>query len=191
MNDFFGFIKKYLTFIENGGNFKKPLSWLYGIVAVVNLIFPLVLLYGAISNRIFSAGSQVILLFIIIWLIIVFAALVSFMLWWDRKNKIATYVNSEKSEFVIIPVFAHIIQTVGEWFGTWIAIVGTLSSLLVAIFLGPEGAYFMRSLGLGIAAGGWLSVIIFPIFGFLTIVFARFLSEQFRVFAAIANNTKK
>jgi len=38
---------------------------------------------------------------------------------------------------------------------------------------------------------GWLFTILMPIYGFLIIVTTRFLAEQFRALASIANNTRK
>ncbi len=189
-NKFFTFIKPYLSFIDNGDLYRKPFSWLYIVFAVLNLLLPVYILYMAISNGIFNGQFKFILVFLLAWIIIAFASWVSFQLWWDRKSKI-NETSVAEDDFVATPVFSHLIQTMGEWIGTWVAIVGFGLALIMTIFLGEEGSFFAKSMGLNFIGTGFMSIIIMPIYGFLIIVGSRFLSEQFRALAAIANNTKK
>ena len=189
-NKFFTFIKPYLSFIDNGHLFRKPFSWLYIILAVLNLILPIYLLYQAISNKIFDASAKYVVVFLLIWIIIAFVSWISFQLWWDRKSKVIS-TSIESDEFVATPVFSHFIQTLGEWLGTWIGIVGFSFALLSTIILGGEGNNLSSQLGIDFLGTGFLSIFLMPIYGFLIIVVARFLAEQFRAFASIANNTKK
>ena len=189
-NKFFTFIKPYLSFIDNGQLYRKPFSWLYILLAIINLILPIFIFYQAVVNKIFDAQAKFIIVFLLTWIIIAFASWVSFQLWWDRKSKvISTAVESD--EFVATPVFSHFIQTLGEWLGTWIGIVGFGTALLTTIILGGEGNSLTAQLGLDFMGTGFLSIVLMPIFGFLIIVAARFLAEQFRALASIANNTKK
>ncbi len=189
-NKFFTFIKPYLSFIDNGHLYRKPFSWLYILLAIINLILPIFIFYQAVVNKIFDAQAKFIIVFLLVWIIIAFASWVSFQLWWDRKSKvISTAVESD--EFVATPVFSHFIQTLGEWLGTWIGIVGFGTALLTTIILGGEGNSLSAQLGLDFMGTGFLSIVLMPIFGFLIIVAARFLAEQFRALASIANNTKK
>jgi len=189
-NKFFTFIKPYLTFIDNGHLYRKPFSWLYTLLAVVNLILPIYIFYQAADNRIFDAPAKFIIVFLLVWIIIAFASWISFQLWWDRKSKVIT-TSSEGDEFVATPVFSHLIQTIGEWLGTWIGIVGFSVALLTTLILGDEGYYLSSLLGLGFMKTGFLFIILMPIFGFLIIVATRFLAEQFRALSSIANNTRK
>ena len=124
------------------------------------------------------------------WIIIAFASCVSFQLWWDRKSKIIN-TSVEGAEFVATPVFSHLIQTIGEWLGTWIGIVGFGTALLTTIILGDDGNYISRQIGFGFLETGWLFIVLMPIYGFLIIVATRFLAEQFRALSSIANNTRK
>jgi len=189
-NKFFTFIKPYLSFIDNGHLYRKPFSWLYTLLAVVNLILPLYIFYQAADNRIFDLPAKFIIVFLLVWIIIAFASWVSFQLWWDRKSKVIS-TSSEGDEFVATPVFSHLIQTIGEWLGTWIGIVGFSVALLTTLILGDEGYYLSRQLGLGFMKTGFLFIILMPIYGFLIIVATRFLAEQFRALSSIANNTRK
>jgi len=89
------------------------------LLAVLNLFFPIFIFYKAADNTIFDAPAKFIFAFLLIWLIISFASWVSFQLWWDRKTKV-TNTSVKGDEFVSTPVFSHLIQTLGEWIGTWI-----------------------------------------------------------------------
>lgn len=188
-NKFFTFIKPYLSFIDKGDFFRKPFSWLYIAFAVLNLILPFYILYTAIDNNIFDTfytPAKFIIVFILVWIVIAFASWVCFQLWWDRKNKV-TETSVENSEFVATPVFAHFIQTFGEWIGTWIGIVGFFVALLATIILGSDTA----AIGVPFIQSGIAFIILMPIYGFLIVVGSRFLAEMCRALASIANNTKK
>ena len=189
-NKFFKFIKPYLSFIDNGHLYRKPFSWLYTLLAVVNLILPIYIFYKAVDNNIFDAPAKFVIVFLLVWLIIAFASWVSFQLWWDRKTKVTT-TSVEGDEFVATPVFSHLIQTLGEWLGTWIGIVGFSVALLTTIILGDEANYLSYQIGIPFLESGFLFVILMPIYGFLIIVGTRFLAEQFRALSSIANNTRK
>ncbi len=189
-NKFFTFIKPYLSFIDKGHFYRKPFSWLYTIIAVVNLIVPFLIFFKALDSNVFDAPAKFVFAFLLVWLIIAFASWVSFQLWWDRKTKVSA-TSTEDDEFIATPVFSHLIQTLGEWFGTWIAIVGSTVALLTTIILGDEASSIDSLLNIPILETGIAAIILMPIYGFLIIVSARFLAEQFRALSTIANNTKK
>jgi hypothetical protein len=189
-NKFFTFIKPYLSFIDNGDLYRKPFSWLYALLAIINLIVPIYVFYQAVDNRIFDSPAKFVIIFLLVWVIIAFAGWLSFQLWWDRKSKVISTSNVG-DEFVATPVFSHLIQTIGEWLGTWIGIVGFSVALLTTLILGDEGYNLSRQLGLGFMETGVLFIILMPVYGFLIIVATRFLAEQFRALSSIANNTRK
>lgn len=189
-NKFFTFIDPYLSVIDTGKFFRRPFAWLYSVIALLNLIIPFYLLYVAIDNRIFKAPGKFVFVFILVWLTIVLASWISFQIWWDRKDKV-NLSSSIGDDFIATPVFSHFIQTMGEWIGTWIGLVGFVFALVATVFLGKEGYQLGRQLGLGFLNIGFLSIILMPIYGFLIIIVSRFLAESFRALVAIANNTKK
>jgi hypothetical protein len=189
-NKFFTFIKPYLSFIDNGHLYRKPFSWLYTLLAVVNLIVPIYIFNKAADNSIFDLPGKFIIVFLLLWLIIAFASWVSFQLWWDRKTKVTT-TSVEGDEFVATPVFSHFLQTLGEWLGTWIGIVGFFVALLTTIILGDDAYNLSYLIGIPFLETGFPYVILMPIYGFLIIVGTRFLAEQFRALSSIANNTRK
>jgi len=189
-NKFLTFIKPYLSYIDNGHFFRKPFSWLYSILAVINLLFPLVVIYKASDNRIFDSQGKFIAVFLLVWIVVAFAGWISFQLWWDRKAKISTS-SAAGDEFIATPVFSHFIQTLGEWIGTYIGLVGFCFALFTTLFLGGEGYYMSGSIGIPFMESGWVSVIVMPVTGFLIIVISRFLAEQIKALSSIANNTRK
>jgi hypothetical protein len=192
-NKFLTFIRPYLSFIDNGHFFRKPFSWLYTLLAIVNLLIPIYVLYQASHNGIFDYNTaKIIVVFLLLWVIVVFAGWVGFQLWWDRKSKI-DMSSTAGDEFIATPALSHFIQTLGEWIGTWIGLVGFGFALLTTIILGNEGYYFSEIIGIPYlnTNSGWMAILTMPIVGFLIIVFSRFLAEQIRALSAIANNTKK
>lgn len=189
-NKIFNFIAPYLSFIDNGSMFRKPFMWLYRVLAAVNLIWPLYILYTALDGNLFKSQGKMIFVFILIWITIAFAGWISFQLWWDRSKKVEQ-ASSASNDFVATPVFSHFIQTLGEWAGIWVGFVGFVFALLVTIIIGQQGAYMGQMLGLGFLKTGVWSIILMPVYGYLTIVLARFLAEQWRAVVAIAINTKR
>jgi len=191
-NKFLTFIRPYLSFIDNGHFFRKPFSWLYTLLAIVNLLIPIYVFDQASHNGIFYNNTAKIIVFLLLWVIVVFAGWVGFQLWWDRKSKI-DMSSTAGDEFIATPALSHFIQTLGEWIGTWIGLVGFGFALLTTIILGNEGYYFSEIIGIPYfdTNSGWMAILTMPIVGFLIIVFSRFLAEQIRALSAIANNTKK
>lgn len=189
-NKFFNFIAPCLSFIDNGSIFRKPFKWLYMVIAAVNLIWPLYILYVALDSNLFKAQGKFIFVFILMWITIAFAGWISFQLWWDRSNKVEEAFPANK-DFVSTPVFSHFIQTLGEWAGIWVGFVGFVFALLATIVLGQQGGYLGQMLGLGFLKIGIWSMILMPIQGFLIIILARFMAEQWRALVTIAINTKK
>ena len=190
-NEFFTFIKPYLSYIDKGNLYRIPFSWLYTLMAILNLLVPFYCLYMAIDRHVYNAPAKFVFLGLFVWLLVAFAGWVSFQLWWDRRLKVSTS-SIEGDDFVATPVFSHFIQTMGEWLGSWIAIVGCGVAILTTLILRNEGNFIIREMGLpDFLIGGMTSIIAMPLLGFLIIVFSRFLAEQFRALSSIANNTRK
>ena len=187
---FFTFIKPYLSFIDDGHFYRKPFSWLYILIAILNLLVPLDVLYRAFDHRMFDAPANYVITFLLVWLVIAFVSWLSFQLWWDRKEKVKN-ITGEGDRYTATYGFAHFIQTLGEWLGTWIGLVGGSVALLTSVILGDEGRYLTRELGYDFLQSGLLFIVLMPIYGFLIVVGTRYLAEQGRALVTIANNTEK
>lgn len=186
---FFTLIKPCLSMIDNGDLFRKPISWFYMLLAVINLMLPIYIFSIALDNHIFDLKAKHAFVFLLIWIVIAFISWISFQLWWDRKSKVICS-STEGDKFVATPVFAHFIQTLGEWLGIWIGIGGTAFTLFTKLFLGDDARYLTRMFKLDFLDGPALFIVM-PICGFLIIIITKFMAEQFMALSVIANNTKK
>lgn len=108
----------------------------------------------------------------------------------DRKSKIFS-TSSEGDDFIAIPVFSHFIQTLGEWIGSWLVIVGFLISLTTLLIFNKEMKILSSLADIPIIENQIMFLITVPIIGFLIIVITRFIAEQSRALASIANNIRK
>jgi len=124
MEKFLYFFKPYFDYIDRGSLFKKPFYWLYTVLAALNLLAPLVILFGAVSNNIFELPVKFTLAFLLIWIIASCAFWLGFQLWWNRRDKVIES-STEGGAFVATPVFAHFIQTLGEYYGSLVAVLFT------------------------------------------------------------------
>lgn len=180
----FNFARPYLDFIGKG----KIYSFVYFVMAVVNLFLPFVILYKAIEWQIFSAGPEYVFAFIFSWLVIVFACWIGFQIWWNRRSKVSDIA---ASEFIATLIFSEILQTFGEWLGTFIAIVGAGVGLIATIALGDMAYYLFEAINMSFLGYGATVIIAGPLTGIFIIIIFRFFAEQLRLFAALANNTKE
>lgn len=189
-NIFLSFFKPVFDYIDSGALFRDPFKWLYGAAAILNLLFPFLVLYGFTETGIFSFGGKFATFAILITLILIAAGWFSFQLWWNRMDKVAK-ITTPNDDFALTPVFAHLIQTSGEWFGCYIAIVGTLASLFATILLNGEGDQILSNSPLSFMSASVAGIITMPITGFFVICFSRFSAEMAKALVCIANNTKK
>jgi len=180
----FTFARPYIELIDSGRLF----GLVYYIMAILNVLIPFVLLYQMIDSGMFKMDAKYVLAFILTWLVAAFAFWIGFQLWWVRRKKTITHA---ASEFSATPIFSEILQTFGEWLGTLIGIIGAGGGLITTIFLGNRANSLFRMMGMGFLNYGILTVIIAPVIGFFIIILFRFLGEQLRIVAALANNTKE
>ena len=185
-NKFLTFLNPYLSYIDNGNFYRKSFIWLYVLIAIMNLITPFYF-YFKLDINIFDLESEFVITFILLWSIFFLVSWFSFLIWWNRKSKLETIIN-ENDDFFVIPILSHFIQTLGEWIGTWIGIVG----FFVPIILHEKVAYLYRALDIEfLETSSQFGILLMPIYGFIIIVFSRFIAEFYRVLCSIANNTKK
>jgi hypothetical protein len=191
MNKFLTFFDPFFAYIDAGKIFRKPFSWLYGLIAIFNAIFPFIVLYWIIGLFKHLEGQQIFGL-ILLWLVILAAGWFSFQLWWNRMGKVDK-LTTDSDEFVVTPVYAHLLQTFGEWLGCYVAIVGALAALLTWIFIDSSvtGRLFSQMGGESLFGFGIAGILVAPIYGFLILVSFRFIAEIAKALASIANNTKK
>jgi hypothetical protein len=180
------YIDAYISLIDSGKFFYKPFFWIYTLAAVASLVIPVILFVMLLNEGVFSAPSKIIAVSLLNWLFIAFAGWVAFKIWWDRKNKVHD-ITKRSMEFVAIPIFSHLIQTVGESLGVVIAITGLGKHLISTIFFGATSVFIAPGLYLPSIA----FIVIMPILGFLVVVFFRVFAESLKALVTIAINTRK
>ena len=180
----FTFARPYLELIDS----EKLFGLVYYIMAILNAIPPLWLLYQIIDSGILKLGGKFAVAAVLLWLVAAFAFWIGFQLWWARRKKPSALA---ASDFSTTPIFSEILQTFGEWLGTLIGIIGAGGSLITTIFFGSSAGDLLRMMGMSFLNNGLMNVIIAPLAGFFIIVSSRFMGEQMRIFAALANNTKE
>ena len=181
MNIFTGFAAPYFNLIDSGALYRRPFVILYMVFAGLNLLSIL-----GVLGFMFKGGIAL----IITGLFTIFALWVGFQLWWNRREKVNAFV-TPGSEFVALPVFSHLWQTIGEWMGTFIAIAGTGASL--GGLIGSIGSSERGSYGDPMAVFsqlGFAGLIACPLGGFIILILSRAIAEQIRALVAVANNTK-
>jgi len=182
---FFTFSNPYLDFIGKG----KVFYLVYVVMAVINLLLPFAILYKVINSGFFKlANAEFVSVFILSWLVVVFACWIGFQIWWNRRTKVSIIGTSE---FIATPIFSEILQTFGEWLGTFIGIIGAGVGLIATLVLGNSANYIFEIIGMGFLSYGAMVIIMGPVMGFFIIITFRFLAEQLRIFAALANNTRE
>ncbi len=189
-NVFFTFFKPALAFVDDGSFFRRPISWLYYVLAILNLILPIYILVTSIDNNVFDMSGGAIVTFILVWLVLVFTCWLGFQLWWDRSSKVSKVTKSDE-DYIATPVFSHFIQTAGEWLGLFYALVGFAFALFATIIIGDNANMLSMRMDLGFLDAGIEHIILKPVYGFLLVVVFRVIAEIFRALTAIANNTKR
>ena len=195
-NKFFSFINPFLQYIDNGNFFKNPIIAVYAVFAFLFLLIPFsVLIKSGAFNSDYLTGKDFFAL-ILMWLFIAFNSWVCFQILWNRRKELKNKIN-ESDDYMATPIIAHLIKTLGEVIGTTTVIVGVGMSLILAIFYDGysnsiysvvrEIPFFNRR----IFGNQFLNILIFPLYGYIIIIFFKFLSETISVLTSIANNTKK
>jgi len=181
---FLGFAKPYFDFIGKG----KIYIIIYIFMAIITLVIPFAVIFVVVYLGFLQySGARIIVSFILSWLIIAFACWIGFQLWWYRKSSLKKI---ESADFIATPIISDIFQTFGEWLGTLIAIIGAGVGIIALIFLRGSSEYLFDNFGLVFMEYSPLMIVICPVAGFFIIILFRFIAEQFRIFASIANSTK-
>lgn len=175
-------INPVLRYIDSGKFFREPFKWVYYILGVLNVIIPYKLIAMISEYGRYLDGKYMTCLVLLTIISIPFA-FYGAMLWIKRGNELKRDAG-DGSRFIAIPIVANFVQTSGEWLGYLMGVGGFITALMLLLFGGRELGYFLPM------DVNPLSLIAFPICGFLIVVFARFIAESFLALASIANNTQ-
>ena len=91
-NKLFAFFEPVWRFIDNGSFFREPFRWLYVAIAILNLLFPLVAIFGTIGSGVFKYMSGgAIFAAILVFILLIALGIMSFVLWMDRQKKLTGF----------------------------------------------------------------------------------------------------
>jgi len=180
----------FFNYIDSGKFFRQPFKYLYYIIGVLCLIFPIYVLIKLIDSGIFSVFSaSVIFAVILVWLLLVAVMIGLFMLWFNRAQRLNILL-PEQTKFVAVPVLANFIQTLGEAVGLFVSVFGFVATLIVVLFslASPEIQYVMGYVGLPVGVS-FMGAVYLLIVGVVIMLGSRFFSEMVLAIADIANKT--
>lgn len=182
MEKILNLIDPALKYIDSGSFFRQPFKWLYYIIGIANILIPIVLISITSDLGKYASGKLVTCLVLLI-IISIPLAFFGAMIWIKRGNNLNNDA-SNNSRFIAIPILSNLIQTAGEWLGYFVGVGGFITVLLLLILGGSELSYYIP------VAANFAMLILYPIIGFLIILIARFIAENFLAIASIANNTQ-
>lgn len=193
-NKFTGFISPVLNEMDRGNFLVKPMQWLFIVIAVALLISPIGTVIELKKEDVFADAS---IFAIIISIFSLFMGWVGFQIWWQRKKTLEEKIE-KNDEFKAIPLFSYYLQTMGEWYGAYVAIMG-IGVTIATFFLTESTGYFIGLklikyfiiLPPSIDFSSYSSIFYSVIGGFFILIFFRFIAEFVRAIAAIANNTSR
>lgn len=196
-NQLVSFIKPFLETIDSGSFFRKVFYWIYFIIAILNILLPFYILFVAIDKGFFNAEGKYVLIFLFTWLIFAALCFFGFQLWWNRKEKV-NLSSYSSAEFVATPVLAHLIQTIGEWYGVIIGVMGFLVGFFSLFFSDRNDMSYHQYRQMDeyfspipfLLETNWKLIFLGPLYGFLIVFLFRFISEAIKALSVIANNTK-
>lgn len=181
-NKILNIIDPVLKYIDSGAFFRQPFKWLYILFGVLNITIPISFISIISDGWRYMNGSTRFAAILII-LISIALAYICFLIWFKRSQTLKLDAG-ESSRFIAIPVVANMLQTIGEWMVILIGVGGFAIVLIALIFAGDELRYVIG------ARINFVSLLVCPIFGYIIVVFSRFLAENCLALASIANSTK-
>ncbi|MDE6369647.1 MAG: hypothetical protein K2K94_10470, partial [Muribaculaceae bacterium] len=182
MEKILNLIDPALKYIDSGSFFRQPFKWLYYVLGILNILIPIWLI-NITSDIAKYASGKIVTCLVLLIIISVPLAFFGAMIWIKRGNNLNNDA-SNNSRFIAIPILANLIQTMGEWLGYMIGVGGFIAVLLLLLFGGGELSYYLP------VGASFAMLIVYPIIGFLIILVARFIAENFLAIASIANNTQ-
>ena len=171
-------MESVLNYVDSGNIYRKPFKWLYwaiGVIIAIGILATIVDMFDDFER--YSSAVRKVGLVII--MILMFAGAIYSVFYWYRRAKDVETVVDVNARFVAIPVVAHIILSLGEFWGIGLAIFGAAISIIATLF---DVMHF--------GSNGIVGIIGCPILGYFTLLFSRFMSESLAVVTSIANETR-
>ena len=193
-----GFLSKFLDpimkMLGDREFFHTPLKVFYYIIALSNLLLPIVMIGGC--SYIFYLGVRFnllefwdyITLPVFFLVIIVLSAIIgvgSYAFWVRRMADIISY-NQHSHTYMAVRNFGLFFRTMGEWTGLFIMFMGVLCFIIIPV---PEPLLDKVNFAMSIPESIVMAITCF-FFGYLTIFLAKVFNDWTQGFAAKADNLR-
>lgn len=187
-------IKPVLEFLQSAKSIQKSISIILRVFSV--LFGVLLLIFWIISWRYINHFRFFGGLGYLIWqLAYLYAGIITIRILYQRFAEI---VDLPESEYVITPIIAQVMVTIGEVFFIFLAIM-SVPAMLAIWLAGPSLSYATGSIGLFLSifsyfySGGFflagITVLIMSwVIGFLGLIFARLVTETVLALVSIAKD---
>ena len=205
--NFFSFIKrsfyKLLSWIDNGKFFIKPTKWGYTILAWLSILLPIaacVFIYQAYDGQVFGYVEgwekfSLVLLSIFFFIFVCVAAYLNYLFWIHRRSAIDSTVKVG-DQIVVIPVFAHFLQSWGESMGLLLGLIPAIGVVMVFIWQVLSGFHqfdlfdnYIKNFFGGLVVT-ILAVAACCLVGYSIVFLNRWMGELMRLRAQVANDVR-
>lgn len=169
--------------------FKKCFLWFFRVLAAltfIGFIFVSVKLWGNVSS---TLPAEVIVIFVIAQLILLFMTFVIINIMLIRADDIAAI--PQATDYIVVPVFILILKMTGEILGSIFALVGIIFGIAMMVVKSDAGGLSAIPMVNYFADAGIAAIIVGPMYGLFMLALFHAFAELLTVLVDIARNTKK
>lgn len=148
-------------------------------------VFDMVDQFGTVIKGHDAPGGKAIVGIILYSFMVILVGILNFLLWWSRFLDLKTLIRVQ-DKFVVTPIAAHFLQTIGESLGITVCLWGFFAELIRQTCHITVGQF-----GLSYTQFGIFSIFIPIVAGFLIAFVFRIVAELLKAVVVIANNTGK
>ncbi len=194
-------IVNWIASLESGNQFRKWVSILVKILAVLALIGAIVwgiaICVGSIaaSDYLGTGSRTLVIIGSFLGLCInILMGLVFLMLFWNRSKKLGSL--ADETHFTLLPIAVILIRLSGE-VGFLALVVAGIQGLVASIFGGNITSILSLFMSTSLMDGnisfiiGVLSLVVSVLSGVILLISSYFVAEQISVFVDMATNLKK
>lgn len=190
-----------LQAVDSGGFFRQPLRTAFRIIALLLGLAGVVLGIVAVAGggygcyelyrmQGYASGVQGFKVGILVAAAVAFLGLFLSRIWWRRSEGLQSNAAHGKP-FLVGPILAHVVRTMGETVGFAMG----LSGILMVLVVWPSAEYARSIPFVGGYLFGFLKyslplIYLSPLVGFLYIMVSRWLADLIEVLFSLANDSR-
>ena len=184
-NSILTFLYPLLESLSKGSLIRKVMIFLFRLIGVLIFI-------GGIYFFINAIGHAPDFWFVILFILVLIASLISIQIWFYRANAISQL---DDSDFTVISIFSHVFRAFGEIYALYTLVI-SIGGVLILWFSNyvynlMEFTRYIPLVGLDSTfVGGILFFIASIVAAFFVLLLSYFLAENILVLVEIAKNTR-